>query len=408
MHKQKPIKKISILRSVYSAAFVFTTGVAVAAYVNSSFLSTFMSTRYVGMVYALGALATLVILPRMAQKIARYGNRTAMLSVLTVNLTALFCFTFVSTPTLIILAFIVYMTTNSIISYCFDIFVEHYSVVSTVGASRGLYLTIINTAWLITPLLAAFILDRNGFSGIYGLAIGTTAIVLFTVYGRLSTFSDSEYKSLAIRKSLKFIKDYRPLLSVTIVNFILQFFYAWMVIYSPIYLHNIIGLTWDQIGIVFTVMLSAYVMFQYPVGRFADKHSSEKEVMTIGLAIASLATLAVFLFHGQSVIVWAAIFFCTRMGVSVVESTAEIHFFKVTRDSDASILGIYRNMTPLAYFVGALTGSFFLIFLPLSNLFLILAVVLFIGIHWSLRLENNSSLWSPSHIPSASTDTLPY
>ncbi len=393
-----------MLRRIYSASFFFSVGLALAAYVNSSFLNSFFSEKFVGIIYAAGALMTLFFLSEMTPALTRLGNRRLMLSVVTLNIAALFSFTFLQTPVPIALAFIIYMVTNNIIVYCFDVFVEHYSDNSTTGRTRGLYLTIVNAGWVLAPITASIILTNMGFNGIYGLAIGSIALVFLIIYKKLYTYVDRPYARFSFKKTIHSIKDHQPLQSVTVINFLLQFFYAWMVIYSPIYLFQEIGLSWEEIGLVFSIMLTAFVIFQYPLGRYADKKSSEKELLTLGLIIAGLATIAMSIIITDRVIIWAIVFFMSRVGASIIESMSEIHFFKETKNADASVLSIFRDMNPLAYLIAPLSGSLLLVFIPFNYLFLILGVMMLAGTYYSMHLEKNNHLWKKAHTPSGSTN----
>ena len=63
-----------------------------------------------------------------------------------------------------------------------------------------------------------------------------------------------------------------------------------MVIYTPIYLHEHIGLPWSDIGIIFTIMLLPFVLFEFPAGKLADGKWGEKEPPIIGIILIAVST----------------------------------------------------------------------------------------------------------------------
>src|SRR5574343_531078 len=107
------------------------------------------------------------------------------------------------------------------------------------------------------------------------------------------------------------------MMAVNIINFILQFFYAWMVVYTPIYLYEHMRFTWDSIGVIFTIMLAPFVIFGLPVGILIDKyHVKKRTLLYIGFVIISLATFMISFIESKDIALWALVLFLTRTGAS--------------------------------------------------------------------------------------------
>ena len=98
--------------------------------------------------------------------------------------------------------------------------------------------------------------------------------VIFILF--LKDFKDPKYVKMSMFKTLKTFLKNKGLKKVYLINLILKFFYAWMIIYTPIYLHEYMNLGWDKIGIVFTIMLIPFVILQYPMGKISDKIGEKK------------------------------------------------------------------------------------------------------------------------------------
>jgi len=375
------------LKNVYSASFFFATSVALAAYINSSFLGQIVGERAVGLIYTFGALLTfvgLMIIPRLIKKL---GNTRALLGVLAINLLALFIFASGILGKLNILFFLAFMVTNSLVIFCFDIFVEHFSSKNTEGRARGTYLSIVNLAWVLMPALAGILVASAGYSRAYLVAAVAVILCGLVVITRLRGYSDVNYNRISWRQAWNYVKEHRGILRVVVINFLLQFFYAWMVIYTPIYLHQHIGLSWPTIGIIFTVMLTPFVFLPYTLGKLSDK-IGEKKFLITGLICMAMATALLFFIKTPTILIWIATLFTTRLGAATVEVMTDVYFFKHIRDSDPSVISFYRDMYPLAYFIAPLLASVLLIFLPFKALFLILGLIVLSSLFFAVRLKD--------------------
>lgn len=163
-----------------------------------------------------------------------------------------------------------------------------------------------------------------------------------------------------------------------------------MVVYTPIYLHEHIGLGWDKLGVIFTFMLLPFVLFSIPIGKLIDRyHVHKRMLLNIGFVIMGVSTILISQLDTKSVVFWAIILFMTRVGAAIVETTSEIYFFTHVREEDAYLLSIFRDMTPVAYIVAPLIGSLFILFFPFQYLFIGLGMFTFIGLYYVIKLKHN-------------------
>tara|TARA_Y100000031_G_scaffold104660_1_gene115116 strand:- start:54 stop:545 length:492 start_codon:yes stop_codon:yes gene_type:complete len=161
-----------------------------------------------------------------------------------------------------------------------------------------------------------------------------------------------------------------------------------MVIYMPIYLNQHIGFSWPEIGIIFTIMLLPFVLFEYPLGRLADTKIGEKEILIIGFIILIFSTAFIPFMNTTSLIPWAILLFITRVGASFAEITTESYFFKHVDGTDTSTISLFRITRPVSYIVGPLIATIGLFFLNIQYIFLILAVVLLFGLYFSFKIKD--------------------
>jgi MFS family permease len=165
-----------------------------------------------------------------------------------------------------------------------------------------------------------------------------------------------------------------------------------MVVYTPMYLHEVHGIGFPTIGVMFTIMLVAFVIFQYPIGRLIDLVHHEREFLQAGVVIMAVTT---FLFGysltESNILILALILFGTRVGASIIEVVSEGYFFRSVSDSDAEIISLFRSTTPLAYLIAPLIATIVLAFTTYNMLFMILGGIILLALFALDRLSNISA-----------------
>ena len=383
--------KINKINRMYILSFLFTLHISLSAYVNSIFLTKFIDEKYVGLLYTTASLLALILLSQSSNILKYFGNRRLVLWLLLINMSALALLITSSNAFIVATSFIFFISTNTIIFLCLDIFIERFGNPETIGKTRGLYLTIINIAWMLSPLITALLIARNnGYITVYILAFITVVIMTLGLFLSVKSFKDKQYNRTPFLETYRYLKTNRHMFAITVINFILQFFFAWMVVYTPIYLYQHIGLGWDQIGVIFTIMLAPFVIFGLPIGILIDKyHFNKRKLLYIGFIIMSASTLYIPFIETTGIALWALVLFLTRMGASIIETTSEIYFFTHTKEEDAFLLGVFRDMTPVAYIVAPLVSTAIFIFFPFKYLFIALGIIILSGLYYIPRLKHN-------------------
>jgi MFS family permease len=294
-------------------------------------------------------------------------------------------------PYIIGSSFVLFTTTNTLIYFCIDIFIEHFGNPETVGKTRGLYLTILNIAWMVSPLISVFLITKEGgYKSIFILAFIMVLIMTIGLLFSVRTFKDKTYTKTPFLETFKYLRKNKHIFAIMLINFLLQFFFAWMIVYTPIYLFNHLGFSWSQIGVIFTIMLVPFVILGLPIGTLIDKyHTNKRTLLYIGFIIIISSTFTISLLVTNSLIIWAIILFITRVGASIIETTSETYFFTHIKEEDAYLLGTFRDMNPVAYIIAPLIATFVFIFLPFEYLFIVLSLILTIGLYIIPRLKHN-------------------
>ena len=373
---------------IYLAGFLFSMPVALVSYINSSLLETYIGRDYVGIIYIIASVIAIISLLKMPEILTRWGNRRAILFSSSLILVSLVLLAIGDSAFVIIPAFILYFVSVGLVIASLDIFIEDFSKNSNIGTLRGFYLMVVNFAWVVAQMISGSIIGKSSFGGIYLFSAGFMVLLLLVFILFLRNFEDPEYKKVSISKTIRSFIQNKHISKIYLSNFILQFFYVWMIIYTPIYLHEYMGFGWDKIGIIFSIMLLPFVILDFPLGKLSDK-IGEKKMLITGFLIIILSVLIIPLIKEPVLWMWASALFATRVGAATIEVMNESYFFKVVNEENADQISFFRNAPSVSYIVAPLIAVPVLFLVPsFEYLFFILGAVLLMGFFITLRLKD--------------------
>ncbi len=386
----RTLKKKRAISTLYILNFLLGAHIALVVYFNANFLeSRGISDTWLGSLYIAGSLLSLpiyYILPHLLNKFGLYK----LLFVVTVLEALLFVGIGFSTyvPAVIVM-FTMALALSVPLFYGLDILLEaNTDDEGSTGDGRSSFLTMLNVAYVISPFIAGFILKYLGFSDLYALAALLLLPFLFLLYKRFKHFKDPIYEKLRILPTINELHKNSDLRNIFIVQFLIRFFFSWMVIYMTVYLHQHIGFSLASIGIIFSVMLLPFVLLEYPLGHYANKRYGEKEFLILGFIILAGASYYLSFITTADFALWMLVLFITRVGAAIVEVMNEIYFFKHVDGSDTDTISAFRMLSPIAYILGPLTGTVLLLLMPMQYIFGILGIIMLVGILASLRLKD--------------------
>jgi len=381
---------------IYLLIFLFTLHFTPATYIESTFLENLVGNNKVGFIFSLASLATIITIAIVRKIIRKIGNYQTFLSALVVEFIALSVLSlslFVEQSTFWIIVFVVAFmagfVARSIAFFNLDIFIEHLSKNGEAGAIRGAFLTSSSFAFIIGPLLSSMIADTEKEIGkVFILGILLLIPVIHITIKYFKKYKDSEYKDYEFLSTVFYIIRKPDLLRIFVCNFLLFLFYSWMIIYTPIYLREVIGFEIWEVARIIGLGLIPFLLLQFYLGKLADKKYGEKEILTIGLIITGLSTILMTFVSIKIFMLWVAILFITRIGASMIESMVETYLFKKVTDKNLYIVSLYRVVRPLAYIIGPALGSILLIFFDIKYLFLVLGSIMILGVNFSLKIKD--------------------
>lgn len=377
-----------IFHVIYLIGFFFALHMSLPEYISSSFIGERAGEQWVGIFYTFASLVSICAILVAPYILSRFGNYKTLVATSIVQMLVLIGLS--TNPGFIFsgLFFTLFFVGSVFIFFSLDIILEHNTENERTGRLRGGYFTILNLAWVVSPFIVSLVLTNDDYWKIYAISAALMALVagLALIYFR--GFKDPIYPRIPFWNTLSVIYKRKHVRGIFLSNILLHFFYAWMVIYTPIYLHEHLGFPWSEIGIMFGIMLLPFVLFELPAGKLADERYGEKGILAIGFLVMAAATATLPFIQGAEFIVWTVALFATRIGASLVEIMNETYFFKHIESSDTDILSLYKTTRPFSYLLAPALGVIALLLVPYKFIFLVLAVIVAVGAIVALRLTH--------------------
>jgi MFS family permease len=383
-----PFKQNKLLNTLFLSNIFVSFHYALVIYLNSSFLSKYFTDTQISSLYIIGSILNVIILLNASKFLEKISNYTFSIYTLLLEFLAIACLAVTTSPFLVALSFITHLSAISTLLFNLDVFVESVSSNDALtGSIRGTYLTITNIMIVLAPLSLSFLVRDSDYSFVYFLS-SFLMIPLYLIVRKFKGANEAKMHHISIEKTLSEYVKSSDLYNVFISHTLLQLFYGFMVIYMPIYLEQYIGFNWSEIGIIFTIMLIPFVIFELPVGELADDKYGEKEFLTIGFVIMGFFTLVMSFITVKSFWLWSTILFITRIGASLVEVSTESYFFKKVDKSRTDVISLFRVSRPLALVMAPVVATVALGFIPFQYIFIVIGSIMIVGTHYSLALKD--------------------
>ena len=379
------------IRTLDISSFILGISAALILYLESDYFKTATKSDNVTVFFIVAYAITLVLIFNWHRLIKKFGKKKVFLGNLLVK--ALVVLAIANLPVgKIGIWFLMGYIILTVLSWIdIDILLEACSRDRKTGRIRGAYLTIMNAGYLVAPFFAGIILNKYGFQPVFLAAALLILVVWLICFWKLRNIDGSQIEGVDFVSLLRKLSGRKNVLRIYYVSFLLEFFYALMIIYTPLYLLEL-GFSWAEIGRIFTVMLLPFVLLQYPAGYLADKKFEERDMIIFSLAIMAFSTLAIFFISSKSAILWALILFCTRIGASLIEILRDSYFYKRIDCRDVDIINFFRSVRPMAYVVGLVIATPIVYFLHIRFVFPLISIGVLTGI---LAAKNMASSRMP-------------
>lgn len=374
--------KNRLLVVTFFMTFLYALHYAIPLYATSSYLHQYFNSSIISATYVAGSLLALIVSVNLAKTLRRFHSYNFAIGVIIAEMIVITLFGFVKNPFLLPPLFIIHFGLQLLLNVSLNIFIESFSAHASIGSIRGLFLAILHLGILIAPLLGGMILSYTSFAMLYFIAALMLVPYLFLVHKYLTHIKEPAYHTINLFEAMQRALRNKNLRAVVLSKFIVESFYATMVIYSPIYLATLgIPLT-SYLTFIIPIALIPLVLLPYELGVLADTKYGEKEMLIIGLLLLTVATFLCVIVTTKEIAVWAMILFLSRVGASLVDTMSSTYFFKKIGPEDPSYTALFINMNPASTIAVGVVGiivSPFLVARPQ-----LMFVILGCAIAWSV------------------------
>jgi len=359
-------------------------------YILSAYFAQVLGSDNVGIFYLIAYSGVLLSLFYLQPLIRAIGKARTLYFGLGIAILASVLLTHLPVAWISVGIMLVFIIVTNLIWVTLDILLESFSKDRISGRIRGFYLTVMNAGLLGAPFLSTITLEHFQYEGVFFILIlGYIAVFLISLIGFRNDNAVIQEK-LQLRQTIAKILLKKNLFRIYHISFAMEFFYAMMVVYTPLYLLSL-NFSWNEIGIIFTCMLLPFIFLQYPLGVLADKSMGEKELLIMSIVIVIVSTTALGFLNTTNIWIWGAALFLTRVGIAGIEVLRDSYFYKQIDSNDMDMIALFRTTRPLANILGAVFSVALLLFFSLKSIFFLVALVLFFSLFTALALEDTQS-----------------
>ena len=346
--------------------------------------------KNVGVFYLVAYLIFLALLLNFHKLINKFGKSKVLISSIFFKIAVIVFLALYPPGKFGIILLIIYIICSNLGWVSLDIILESCSNDSKSGRIRGKYLTIMNLGYFIGPFISTQILKRFDYAGIFVVLLLLNLFILIVESLRTKESGCHFVAEIKLKHIFKKIIGRKNICRILYISFVLEFFYALMIIYVPIHLLSL-GLGWDRIGIIFTIMLLPFILLQYPAGVLADKKMGEKELLAGAIIIMGMSALVIYFISSVGILIWSLILFSSRIGAALVEILRDSYFYKRIDGNDVDIIDFFRTAGPLGYILASILSVIVVYFFSVKAVFILIGIVVLSALCPTLYLLDNKS-----------------
>jgi MFS family permease len=387
---KKVIEQVKSHTALHGLSILIGFTESIVIYMVSSYFKEFSGRDAVGIFYVGAYLMFLITLFNYHKLVKSFGKSKMFKTVLILQLFITIVLITAPFAWLKLLAMMLYLLCENLLLVNLDIVIEAFSSSKNSGRMRGSHLTILNLGFILGPMLSTWLLATGGFTLIFIVALVLKVVLLGILWFGIGKIANKFRERETVGQLIKKAMANQDIRRIYYISFVLETFYALMIIYSPIYLRSL-GISWESIGLIFTVMLVPFLFFEYPIGWLADKELGEKEMIIFFVSWMALATAFVYKLDKPDVWLWAIALLATRVGAASIQILRDSYFYKKIDKDDVDLIDFYRTAMPVAYIVSAGLSALVVGYFGVREIFLLAALLLTSALIPAWRLRDNLS-----------------
>jgi len=278
-----------------------------------------------------------------------------------------------------------YIVVMALRAMSFGLIVKDNSCKRKLSRNEGLIYTLANVAYVVGPLLAAFVADRFGMNSVF--ALGAVFLFISLLLFKASGLHDGNVKKKVddgiVRNFLSYFKSKERRLAYYIRGGV-SFWWVLIYLFVPIYImRHGLGIKW--VGYFLFAVAIPLVLCEYYFSKVAERNGFRK-IFYQGYL---LVTVLVFTCFFVSNIYWVlSLLVLASFGMAMLEPTTEAYFFDILKKKESlRYYGPYKTVQDVGNLLGKLLSVLLLVFLPFEYLFLLFGFFMLWMFSLSLRTK---------------------
>jgi MFS family permease len=334
---------------------------AIPLYAASTFLSKYVETSSVGLIYSLMGILSLIFTFYLGRFVKIHHSYNTAMMILITGFISTISLSFLEDKVLIITAFIISNICSFLFFSVLNLFIEEFDTDGKTGETRGIFLTLLNSGILFSALFAGQILSISSFSVLWIVSACCLIPIMFLIKHNYANVRDPKFKNPNMFLAIKHMTRDKNLFAVFVSILVLECFFVSMAIYAPTVLQNNLNINIDRyLSVILPFALIPFVIFPYQLGIIADKKYGEKEMLLTGISILIMISLIFPNITNMNIFLIAIFLFISRVGAALVESMCTIYFYKKVKADDISIIALFSSTRVIAYIFMPLISSIIL------------------------------------------------
>ena len=372
------------LRGLFAVSFLRACASAIISPIIALYLKQFLfSDVMVSIIFLLANGVSIFATIYGSYIIERLQRRKSMIISLLFFCLTFMLFSFVTHVPSIIFIFIIYTFLLELLVFNIIVYIDHFSSQASLGKWYGSNGVVTNLGWFIGPLLGGFIAATFNYITVFIIAslFAFLALLVFI-------FSEPSEQKTHYHHHKHLLKTIVPFFKKTffrrafLVGFGINMLYGTFLLLSLFFAH--LNTPIAYIGLYLGFAAIPWIILEFPVGVWADR--TKKEPLLFIICYAVLGILLPLFGIARLPSVAFIILCCLTSSTALVEASVVSFFYRHCKESEIEYAGVFMTHPSIGLFAGSLFSTLFLLFLPISYLFIFLAIPMAIFLIVSLAL----------------------
>jgi len=267
----------------------------------------------------------------------------------------------------------------------FGLIVNDNSCKRQLSQNEGIIYTLANVAYVVGPLLAAFIVDRFGMNSVFTLGAVFLFVSIFLF--KLSGLHDGNVKKKIDGDFLKnffgFFRSKQRRLAYYLRGGI-SFWWALIYLFVPIYImRHGLGIKW--VGYFLFSVAVPLVLCEYYFSKAAGRKGFRR-IFSQGYLLVTVLVFACFFVSDIYIVL--SLLTLASFGMAMLEPTTESYFFDISKEKEClRYYGPYKTVQDVGNLTGKLLSVLLLLLLPFKYLFLLFGFFMLWMFFFALRTK---------------------